>query len=145
MEEAGALYLMGNLMRAQYRAHRAIIRAGRARAPDQENMQLRHLGSSLAMMAKINAVVACYAFINPPAKNLADQIPMYMRMIISVVQGFTFVSGIIAMAIGWLLIVHDNPLQHRRLAKVILLLIQFASAFALGILLLACSSSIDLH
>ena len=37
MEETEALYLMGNLMRSQYRAHRAIIRAGRARASDQEN------------------------------------------------------------------------------------------------------------
>ena len=137
MEEAGALYLIGSLVRAQYRAHRAIIRAGRARAPDQDNMQLRYLGSSLAMMGKINAVVSYYAFINPPARNLADQNPMYMHVILSVVQGFIFISGIIAMAIGWLLVVHDNPLQHLHLAKVILLLIQFASAFALGILLLA--------
>lgn len=84
------------------------------------------------MMGKINAVVAYYAFINPPARNLADQNPMYMHVILLVVQGFMFVSEIITMVIGWLLFVKDNPRKHRRLAKMIMLP-------------LAYSSSVDLH
>ena len=134
--------LMDTLMRTQHRAQRAIIHAGRearARAPDQENMHLHILATCLAIMGIINPGIAFYAFINTPARNLAYPIPTYM---LSVVEGFTFVSGIIAMAMGWLLVVHDNPRQHRRLANWILLLIQFASVFAVGLLLLACSSSV---
>lgn len=133
--------LIGNLMHNLYHANRAIIRAGRAGAPEQENMQLRFFGSSLAIMGIINAAVAFQSFINQLTRNLANPIPTYMNAILSVVHGFTFFSGITALVIGWLFLVKDNPRQHRHLAENILLLIQFASVIALGSLLLVCSSS----
>lgn len=141
MEESIPRYLMGLLIDTLIQAHNAVIQAGCAGTPEQEKLQLRKLGICLVVMGIINAAVAFQAFINLPAKNLLNPIPTCLPVILSIVQGFTFISGFITMTIGWLLSVKDNPRNYRCWAENILLLIMFASVFALGILLLGCSSS----
>lgn len=131
-------FMISNLMGAMWNAHHDLIHANRAVEQDERNMHLGNLGSNLIKMVAFNAAVIILAIIRPPEGICAYS--TYMHVILQVVLGFMAVSVLASFTVGMLLLSMDNPVRYRHFALVTLWAADVATAFSIGILLVASIS-----